>query len=225
MSFISIKNLSKIYGENSSKVVALNNINLEVEKGEFIAIMGTSGSGKSTLLNVIGCMDRQTSGEYLLDGKNISKMNNFAQSKLRNEKIGFIFQNFALLNDFTVFDNVELPLSFRKMRKKEKRLLIEENLAKFGLSEKIKEKVKNLSGGQKQRVAITRAICSNCDMILADEPTGALDSKNSKQVMQILSDINKEGKTIIIITHDEKIASYCSRVLQIEDGEIYEALN
>lgn len=225
MSLIELKNIKKVYDEKAKNFIALNNINLRIEKGDFIAIMGQSGAGKSTLLNIIGCMDSYSEGEYYLDNKLIKGLSNKELSKIRNEKVSFVFQNFALMKDYNVYDNVELPLTNRNMSQKARKELVIKYLKKLGIEEHIKKKPSKLSGGQQQRVAIARALVSNADIILADEPTGALDKKNSIELMNLISDINKEGKTIIIVTHDEKVAAYCKKRIIIEDGNIKEYIN
>ena len=220
MSIIELKNIRKEYGKKDFKFTAIDNINLSVEKGDFIAIMGPSGSGKSTLLNIIGCMDQLTKGEYYLNGKLINKLKNKELSKIRNSTISFVFQDFALMKEYNVYDNVELPLSHRNLSNKQKKQMIIKQLEELGIKDQIKKKPNELSGGQQQRVAIARALVSDAEIILADEPTGALDSKTGMEIMNILSEINKKGKTIIIVTHDEKVASYCNKKIIIKDGRI-----
>lgn len=220
MSIIDLRNINKIYNEKKAGTIALKNINLKIERGDFVAIMGSSGSGKSTLLNIIGCMDIPTEGEYYLDDRLVTKLSNKELSRIRNLKLSFIFQNFALMKNYNVYDNVELPLIYRNISNKEKKNKVITYLRKLGIEDKIKSKPMELSGGQQQRVAIARALVSDADIILADEPTGALDSKSGKDLMELITDINKQGKTIIIVTHDEKIASYCNKRIIIEDGNI-----
>jgi len=220
MSIIDLRNINKIYNEKKAGTIALKNINLKIERGDFVAIMGSSGSGKSTLLNIIGCMDIPTEGEYYLDDRLVTKLSNKELSRIRNLKLSFIFQNFALMKNYNVYDNVELPLIYRNISNKEKKNKVITYLRKLGIEDKIKSKPMELSGGQQQRVAIARALVSNADIILADEPTGALDSKSGKDLMELITDINKQGKTIVIVTHDEKIASYCNKRIIIEDGNI-----
>ncbi|MDD6770133.1 MAG: ABC transporter ATP-binding protein [Inconstantimicrobium porci] len=220
MPLIKLQNISKVYGKNDYKTEALKNISLNIDKGEYLAIMGPSGSGKSTLLNIIGCMDNQTSGKYYLKDNDISLMNNKELSIIRNQSISFIFQHFALMKDYTIYDNVELPLSFRKITKRKKKGLVMNCLKELHIEEQYKKKPNQLSGGQQQRAAIARALCSDAKIILADEPTGALDQKTGKDIMNILTKLNNQGKTIIIITHDPLIASYCKRILTIKDGQI-----
>lgn len=218
MDIIKLKNINKIYGKNDSELTALKNINLNIQKGEFIAIMGHSGSGKSTLLNVIGCMDIPTDGEYYLNNKLINNLSNNELSKIRNTTISFVFQHFALIKEYSVYDNIELPLTYRKISIKEKKDLILNYSRKLDIDDKLSKKPTELSGGQQQRVAICRALVSNAEIILADEPTGALDSNTGKSILELLKELNKEGKTIIIVTHDAKIASYCDRTIIINDG-------
>lgn len=222
MCLIEIKSLNKTFGKNNSKTIALKDVNLKINKGELVAIVGTSGSGKSTLLNIIGGLDSPSSGEYLLNSKNISNLTQKELAKIRNKTFGFIVQYFALIKDYTVSENIEIPLEYSKVKVSEREKRISEVLNKLGILDKARKKPKELSGGQQQRVAIARAIINNPDIILADEPTGALDSKTSQQVMDILKSLNKEGKTIIIVTHDNKIAEQCHRILNIEDGSIKE---
>ena len=217
---IELKNINKTYNKNSIKVNALNNINLSIEKGELVAIVGTSGSGKSSLLNILGCIDTKYEGQYLLNGKEIYKCKDKELAIYRNTVFGFVLQYYGLLNNYSVFDNVKMPLLYGK--KKEKQETIIKMLEKFNISDKINSKPSELSGGQCQRVAIARALINNPEIILADEPTGALDKNTSREVIDILLNLNKEGKTVIIVTHDEKIAAKCSRIIRIEYGEITE---
>lgn len=218
--FISLSNISKIYGTGEAKTLALDNISLNIKEGEFIAIMGASGCGKSTLLNIIGAVDLPTSGEYKLKGKSVEKSNINKLSKIRNREIGFVFQNFALIKDYTVYENVELPLKFRKLSRKEKDEKIIKYLDALDMSKYKDKLVENISGGQQQRVAICRALVQEADLILADEPTGALDKENSENIMKLLTKLNKEyNKTIIIVTHDETVAKYCSKIITMSDGK------
>lgn len=217
---LKLVNVSKTYYQGSGEITALKNINLEIKTGELVAIVGSSGSGKSTLMNILGCLDKPASGKYFIGTKNVSKLSENDLSDLRNEKIGFIFQNFNLMPRLTACQNVELPLSYRRISKAERRKKAIAILKKVGLEERLKFKPSELSGGQKQRVAIARALVGESSFILADEPTGALDSKTSLQIMALLQELNHEGRTIIVITHDKEIANLCSRVITLKDGEI-----
>ncbi|MBP2032889.1 putative ABC transport system ATP-binding protein [Clostridium algifaecis] len=220
MEVIKLKDVTKVYHSKNNKVNALNNINLTVNKGELIAITGPSGSGKSTLLNVIGTLDKITYGEYILENRKVDTLSASEVSRIRNKTFGFVVQHFALISDYTVFENIEIPLEYAKIKRNDRKLLINEVVVKLNLDDKINKNIKELSGGQCQRVAIARAIVNNPEIILADEPTGALDQKTGQDVMNIFKDLNKEGKTVIIVTHDYKIASQCNRIIKIEDGYI-----
>lgn len=225
MSILKINNLCKtFYSSKENEVKALKSVNLEINHGDFIAIIGTSGSGKSTLLNILGLLDNQTSGEYFIEGTNIKNLKDKELANLRNKTFGFIVQHFALIKEFSVYDNIEVPLEYGKVKKSLRKEKIELVLKKVGLEEKIKVKTGNLSGGQCQRVAIARALVNQPKVILADEPTGALDSKTTEEIMSIFEELNKEGKTIVIITHDMKIANKCKRIISIEDGIVKEVL-
>ena len=204
MALIELKSLYKEYRNDDVITPALNDINLKIDKGEFVAIMGTSGSGKTTLLNMIGCMDIPTKGSYYFDEKNISEANEQLRASIRGKKISFVFQSFALIPEYTVSENVEIPLKKRKLTKSERQNLVDQALSLSSVSELSKKKPSHISGGQKQRVAIARAIVCGADVILADEPTGALDSKTGTEIMQLFSKLNQQGKTIILITHDKK---------------------
>ncbi|MBC8060655.1 MAG: ABC transporter ATP-binding protein [Clostridiaceae bacterium] len=217
---ILLKNIVKRYGKAEAQFSALNGISLKIEDGEMVAIMGQSGSGKSTLLNILGFIDQISEGEYYFNGENVSDLNPYELAEYRNTKIGFVFQYFALLNDYTVFENIELPLLKRKLSKKERKIIIEEFLNKFAIMDQRNKRPQAISGGQQQRTAIIRALVTNPSYILADEPTGALDKKTGESIMNLLKDINKTGKTIIVVTHDRNIASFCDRVINIEDGLI-----
>ncbi|MGL5149092.1 MAG: ABC transporter ATP-binding protein [Clostridium sp.] len=219
MSIIEVKNLSKIYGKGENSSYALNDVSISIEKGELVSITGPSGSGKSTLLNILGCLDKQSSGEYYLDGVKIDGTSDSLLGKIRNQKIGFIFQSFNLLENKTVVDNILLPLKFsnKKVNGKER---YKELIKSLGLEGHEKKKPSQLSGGQQQRVAIARALVNLPEVILADEPTGALDKKNGEEVLSILKKLNKEGHTIVIITHDINVCNECNRVIRIEDGKI-----
>lgn len=220
MNLINLINIKKFYGKNDSEFCALNGISMTIKKGDMIAIMGTSGSGKSTLLNIIGCLDKSTDGEYILNGKSINDYNNKELALLRNKTFGFVVQYFALIEDYSVYENVVIPLEYTKIRKDEKRKKVSQYLKLLGVENKIDKLPKELSGGQSQRVAIARALINNPEIILADEPTGALDNKTSQEIMSILKTLNENGKTILIVTHDESIANQCNRILKIEDGKL-----
>lgn len=217
---ISLKNITKSFKLGENEIEILHGINLEIKKGEFIAIIGQSGSGKSTLMNILGCLDSPSGGEYLLDGKDISKFDSDALAKLRRDKFGFIFQRYNLLSTMNALENVALPSIYAGANKSEREKRGMEILDSLGLSEKAKNLPNKLSGGQQQRVSIARALMNGGEIILADEPTGALDSKSGLRVMEILVDLYKKGHTIIIVTHDPKIAEYASRVIEIKDGNI-----
>lgn len=219
---IQIKDLMKTYQLGGETVHALNKVSIEIEQGEFLAIIGPSGSGKSTLMNMLGCLDRPQSGTYLLDGKDISKMNDNQLATIRNKKIGFIFQNFNLLTKLTALENVELPLLYSGVPTKERRERALESLEKVGLKERAGHLPTQLSGGQQQRVAIARALVGNPSILLADEPTGALDSKTSKEILLIMQELNELGHTIILITHDLEIAKQAKRMVSIQDGQLQE---
>lgn len=220
MGMIELKEITKEYRNDDVVTHALNGINLKIDKGEFVAIMGTSGSGKTTLLNIIGCMDIPTGGEYLFCGKNLNGAKESKLSFIRGSKIAFVFQHFALINSYTVFENVEVPLMKQGMSRAERRKNVTAALKAVGISELAKKLPTHISGGQKQRVAIARAIACGADVILADEPTGALDSKTGKEIILLFSELNAAGKTIILITHDRQIASYAKRIITIQDGRI-----
>lgn len=217
---ITIKNLVKIYGKSETEKKALGGISIDIEKGEYIAIMGTSGSGKSTLLNILGCMDTLTSGEYLFDGVKVQDLKAGQLDRFRKEHIGFVFQQFALMNHYTVGENVELPLLCRKMSKKQRREIVDTALEKVGILHLKKKRVTKISGGEQQRCAIARAMAANNELVLADEPTGALDRKTGESIMECFKQMQKEGKTIIVVTHDEKVAAHADKIIRIEDGLI-----
>ena len=217
---INLKNITKSFKLGDNDIEILHGINLEIKKGEFIAIIGQSGSGKSTLMNILGCLDSPSGGQYLLDGKDISKFDSDALAKLRRDKFGFIFQRYNLLSTMNALENVALPSIYAGANKSEREKRAYELLGSLGLSEKARNLPNKLSGGQQQRVSIARALMNGGEIILADEPTGALDSKSGLRVMEILVDLYKKGHTIIIVTHDPKIAEYASRVIEIKDGNI-----
>ena len=220
MSLIEIKDIYKIYNPGENEVRALDGVSLTVERGEFIAIVGQSGSGKSTLMNMLGLLDVPTSGTYMLDGENVSHMTDDELSEIRNKQIGFIFQGFNLIPSLTAVGNVELPLVYRGMKKEERRKLSVEALERVGLSHRLDHLPKQMSGGQQQRVAIARAVAARPPIILADEPTGNLDSHSGVEVMKILHELHNEGRTIILITHDNDIALEAQRVIRIQDGQV-----
>ncbi|PJY99427.1 MULTISPECIES: ABC transporter ATP-binding protein [Bacillus] len=217
---LTLNNISKSYKLGKEEVPILKHINLTVQAGEFLAIMGPSGSGKSTLMNIIGCLDRPTSGTYTLDQIDILKGKDGALAEIRNESIGFVFQTFHLLPRLTALQNVELPMIYNKVKKKERRQRAYEALEKVGLKNRVSYKPPKLSGGQKQRVAIARALVNQPRFILADEPTGALDTKSSEQILSLFSELHREGKTIIMITHDPDVAKKADRTVFIRDGEL-----
>lgn len=217
---IRIKNMYKIYKMGDVEVRALNGINLHIKPKEFVSIIGPSGSGKSTLMNMIGCLDTATSGEYIIDGIPVENMSEDDLAALRNEKIGFIFQGYNLLPKLSALENVELPLIYRGIDSARRRELAEAALYRVGMHDRMHHKPKELSGGQQQRVAIARALSNKPSLILADEPTGALDSKTGAEVLQMMKDIHKEGNTVVLITHDSNIARNAERVVRIADGVI-----
>ncbi|MDI6619367.1 MAG: ABC transporter ATP-binding protein [Clostridiales bacterium] len=217
---IKINNITKIYKTGNVEVAALRGVSFEIDKGEFTAIIGPSGSGKSTLMNVIGCLDIPTGGEYILDGVNVFTLNDNELADIRNRKIGFIFQGFNLLPKLNAVENVELPLIYRGTPAKERLEKSKQALEIVGLGDRMRHKPSQLSGGQQQRVAIARALAGNPPVILADEPTGNLDSQSGKEVLDTLINLNKNGTTIVLITHDMNIASKAKRIIQIMDGRI-----
>lgn len=218
---IEIKDLCKEYAMGDTIVKALDNINLTIKENEFVSIIGPSGSGKSTLMNIIGCLDVSDSGSYIFDDIKIEKANEKELTKIRNKHIGFIFQNFNLLAKLNAVENVEVPLLYRGLSEKDSRALALEYLEKVGLKGREHHRPNQLSGGQQQRVAIARALVGKPKILLADEPTGALDSKTSKEIMELIKELHKKGQTIILITHDQNIAKQAERVVTIEDGRLY----
>lgn len=217
---IELNEIYKIYQMGTEEVRANDGISLTINKGEFVAIVGKSGSGKSTLMNIIGALDVPTSGSYLLGGEDVDQMSDDQLADIRNRMIGFIFQQYNLLPKSTLLENVELPLLYAKVPKEERRERAMRSLERVGLAEKWKNYPKQLSGGQQQRVSIARALAGNPSLILADEPTGALDSKTSREVLNFLKELNEEGNTIVMITHDSSIAVEAKRVVRIHDGKI-----
>lgn len=218
MSIIELKNIYKKYGKDDNAICALKNVNLVISKGEFWSVMGPSGSGKTTLLNILGCMDKPSEGIYILDGREISECSSNELSDIRNNKLSFIFQNFALLNNYSVIDNIIMPLDCRRMSMAEKKKRALHYLKRLGIETLANKMPLQISGGQQQRVAIARALITEPDIILADEPTGALDKKTGDEFMNLLYEIHKEGKTIILVTHNERIANIAEKKLYIEDG-------
>jgi len=220
--FIFLSNISKIYSSGKVKVQALDNVFLKVDKGEFVAIMGPSGSGKSTLLHIIGFLDKPTSGKYFFQGEDTSNFDEDKLSFLRNRFIGFVFQFFNLLPRLNAFENVELPLIYAGISKKERKKRVEEVLEKVNIIHRANHRPSELSGGEQQRVAIARALVTGAEIILADEPTGNLDTKTGEEIMKLFKKLNDEGKTIIVVTHDPKVASFADRIIKIIDGKIVE---
>ncbi|MCR4925971.1 MAG: ABC transporter ATP-binding protein [Clostridiales bacterium] len=222
MKLIEVKDIYKIYNPGENEVHALDGVSLEIDYGEFVCIIGQSGSGKSTLMNILGLLDVPTEGEYIIDGKLSSDLTDDEQSEIRNKKIGFIFQGFNLIPSLTAQENVELPLIYRGVGAEERQSLSTSALEKVGMGHRMTHRPSQLSGGQQQRVAIARAVAAAPPVILADEPTGNLDSKSGKEVMKMLHELNEEGKTVILITHDNSIAEQSKRVIRIQDGKIIE---
>ena len=219
---IALNNICKIYNPGENEVRALDGVSLVIDENEFVAIMGQSGSGKSTLMNMLGCLDIPTSGVYMLHGQDVSHMTDDELSDVRNKEIGFIFQGFNLIQNLTALENVELPLIYRRVGRRERMKLSLEALRKVGLENRLHHKPSEMSGGQQQRVAIARAIAQAPPVILADEPTGNLDSGSTKEIMEILKGLHQDGRTVILITHDNEIAGQAKRVIKIKDGKISE---
>lgn len=220
MALLELKNIAKRYTIGAEEVNALRAIDLMIEKGEYVALMGPSGSGKSTLMNIIGCLDTPTNGTYILNGKQVNKMSENELADIRNKEIGFIFQTFNLIPRSNALDNVALPLVYAGLKKEERRKKAEQALKNVGLGDRIKHKPNELSGGQRQRVAVARALVNNPSIILADEPTGNLDSKTSEEIMTLFEEIHQHGNTIIVVTHEEDIAMHAHRIVRIKDGKI-----
>ena len=217
---LQIKDLKKVFRTEEVETVALNGISMHVTEGEFIAIMGPSGCGKSTLLNILGLLDNPTSGHYLLAGKEVGNLKEKERTQSRKGNIGFVFQSFNLIEEMTVFENVELPLTYLKIKASDRKKRVEETLRKMSISHRANHFPNQLSGGQQQRVAIARAVIANPKLILADEPTGNLDSKNGKVVMDLLTELNQEGATIIMVTHSQHDASFAHRTINLFDGQV-----
>lgn len=217
---IKIDNVSKSFRTEEVETLALRGVSLEVGKGEFVAIMGPSGCGKSTLLNILGLLDNPTEGDYILDGENVGTLKEKNRTGLRKGKIGFVFQNFNLIDELTIEENVELPLRYLNIGAKERKERVKEALDRMGISHRSKHYPQQLSGGQQQRAAIARAVVGRPQLILADEPTGNLDSKNGQEVMELLSELNRQGTTIVMVTHSRRDAAYTHRVINLFDGKI-----
>ena len=222
MTLISLKNIFKIYNVGGEEVRALDGIDLDILENEYLAIMGPSGSGKSTLMNMIGCLDTPTSGIYEFEGEMVQVMDDSQLASIRNRKIGFVFQTFNLLPKATAQHNVEIPLVYANIQKKDRTKMATDALESVGLADRLHHKPNELSGGQRQRVAIARALVNKPSIILADEPTGNLDSKSGSEIMTILDDLHKNGNTIILVTHEDDIANYGSRIIKMKDGKILE---
>jgi putative ABC transport system ATP-binding protein len=219
---IRMENISKVFYTDEVETHALSGVQLEVQKGEYVSIAGPSGSGKSTLLSIIGLLDTATDGEYVLNGHNVSNLNMSDRSRIRNREIGFIFQSFNLIGDLTVYENVELPLTYRNMPSAERKKRVMEALERVGMSHRIKHYPSQLSGGQQQRVAVARALGGSPAILLADEPTGNLDSRNAEAVMELLRSLHREGATIVMVTHDPRFARHAQRTIHLFDGRVVE---
>ena len=217
---IKTENLSMLFTTEDVQTKALNEVSLEIKKGEFVAIMGPSGCGKSTLLNILGTLDSSTSGKYFFDGKEIDKMSESQLTSFRKGNIGFVFQNFNLIDELTVYENVELPLVYLNSKKSERKKKVMEVLERMNIAHRAGHFPQQLSGGQQQRVAIARAVVTDCPLILADEPTGNLDSTNGLEVMELLSELNRQGTTVVIVTHSQRDAKFAHRVIHVLDGRI-----
>lgn len=221
---IEIKNLEKVFRTDSVLTVALNDVSLDIEDGSFVAIMGPSGCGKSTLLNILGLLDNPSDGKYILDGTDVSSLKEKQRTGLRKGKIGFVFQNFNLIDELTVEENVELPLRYLNVSASERKTRVKEVLERMGISHRAKHFPQQLSGGQQQRAAIARAVIARPELILADEPTGNLDSKNGQEVMDLLTELNREGTTIVMVTHSQHDAGYANRIVKLFDGHVVSEL-
>ena len=218
-------NLQKVFRTEEVQTLALNNVNIEVNEGEFVAIMGPSGCGKSTLLNILGLLDNPTEGEYYLNGTEVSKYTEAQRTSLRKGVIGFVFQSFNLIDELNVYENIELPLLYMGVPASERKQRIEQAIERMAISHRAKHFPQQLSGGQQQRVAIARAVVANPKLILADEPTGNLDSKNGKEVMDLLKELNKEGTTIVMVTHSQHDAGFADRIINLFDGQVVAEAN
>lgn len=222
---IKIENLSKSFRTTEVETIALNNVSLEVGEKEFVAIMGPSGCGKSTLLNILGLLDNPSSGNYYLDGKEVGHLKEKDRTRVRKGNIGFVFQSFNLIDELNIFENVELPLTYLNIPADERKRRVNEILSRMNISHRAKHYPQQLSGGQQQRVAIARAVVSNPKIILADEPTGNLDSKNGQEVMELLTELNKEGTTIVMVTHSQRDAGFAGRTVHLFDGQIVSSID
>lgn len=217
---VTFENVSKVYNMGAVKVKALDEVNIKIDAGEFVAVLGPSGSGKSTLMNLIGCLDTPTDGVYRLDGEPVQKLKKNDLAEIRNQKIGFVFQNFNLLAYATALENVELPLIYGKVSSSQRRRRAKELLELVGLGDRATHRPSELSGGQRQRVAIARSMANDPEIILADEPTGNLDSKSGAEIVELFGHLHQDGKTLIVVTHDQKVARYCKRVITLLDGKV-----
>ena len=217
---LEIKKITKVYKMGEVLVNALRGISFHIDKGQFVAIMGPSGSGKSTLMHIIGCLDHPSEGSFIMDGEDISKVNDNKLAEIRNKKIGFVFQQFNLLNRVNILNNVEVPLIYAGVNSKKRKNLVKQVLENVGLSNRLKHRPNEISGGEKQRAAIARALVNNPLIILADEPTGNLDTKNGEEIMKIFNKLHQEGHTIIIVTHELEVAKYAQRIIHLRDGVI-----
>lgn len=217
---INIKDIKKVYSSGKLELEAIKKVGFHIKEGEFVAIMGPSGSGKSTIMNILGCLDKPTSGEYYLDGVNVSGLDDDDLSRIRNNKIGFVFQSFNLLSKLTALENVTLPLVYAGIKKRERIIKAKKALESVGLSDRTHHLPNELSGGQKQRVAIARALVNEPSIVLADEPTGNLDSKSEKEILEIFKELNRNGTTIAMVTHEPNIADHCKRIIRFKDGEL-----
>jgi len=220
MDMITIENLTKVFRTDEIETLALNNINLKIKKGEFVAIMGPSGCGKSTLLNILGLLDNPSGGQYNFNNNQVAGLKEGQRTDLRKGNIGFVFQSFNLIDELNVFENVEMPLVYQGISNKKRKEMVSKVLDRMNMSHRAQHYPQQLSGGQQQRVAIARAVVSNPGLILADEPTGNLDSKNGQEVMELLTELNREGTTIIMVTHSTKDAGYAHRVINLFDGKV-----
>lgn len=219
------ENLKKVFRTDEVETWALNNVNIEVKKGEFVAIMGPSGCGKSTLMNILGLLDNPTEGTYYLDGVEVSKYSEAERTNLRKGVIGFVFQSFNLIDELNVYENIELPLLYMGIPSDERKHRVEEAMERMSIAHRAKHFPQQLSGGQQQRVAIARAVVANPKLILADEPTGNLDSRNGKEVMELLTELNREGTTVVMVTHSQHDAGYAGRIINLFDGQIVSEYN